>query len=1257
MPRIYRTLAVAHVVLILLIAGPPLANAKDAAPATPAEAAKQVIDAHRKKNGDALKAAAKSSRPSPWQVVDALVRQGAVDAAIALANACQGSAYAKLKDYIERATKAGSLDKVRRLLSEARTSAENKAWKAIIAQPEEDGDPSVPSIERLRLLAKAHAALGNQDTAKATRERVVRDALTLGWIRAATNVYAEDAMRHRAKGKVPDAIASMLKALRVAEDTDDKKNAGRILGNLALLHESIRAPKKVIEYHRRSLAMFRAINDRENETIALLNMTRAYESQGHVKHALTHAKLGLEIARELQGSELLLDAVHVAAKAEDDAGNTERALKLLDELHAVAAKHGSLSYLSLAAGRRGSIAQAQGKFDKAEAFYASARDLAMKVGDTHRAAKIGYNLATLKKNRGDYDGAIAGFEACKVAFRRAGDRYGIATVEYGMGTIYSVTGRYALSIPRFKRALAGFRDTGNRGAELQGLIALGTALSQIGEASTSRSLVQEALELAKKLGSPGHVAHAQSMMASIDQAEGRFDQARDRLAKAKAVYERMRQRPRVAMTVNQMASVALRKADFATALAEFSQAEATFRELGMRTRVLSLLLDRGFLLMRIGRADEGLRCVDEALGISASLDGKPHEGHIHGVRSVLLRQLGRLKEAEEAGVRSVSLLEAAKDHLRHARALQNLGLVYQAQQLPRKALDVFQRAVALKEARGNWAGAAHTLFNVGNVSEELGTWDETRAAYEKGMRYLERSPSPQTRTRLQFGLAKAAYSAGQMAKAIAYAKESISGSTAYASGLVGRDFAEVKESHFPAYNVGYAASAALNSSADMLWFLERGRANVFRADRDVESSIENKFLKQATRTALARAQAEERRRLSALKSPGPKRPTRAARAQLLGEWEKAREAHANLRLKVQRELSALHPLSNARVTTTKDLQSILGKNEAIVFYAVTPERAFAFVVTKESTRIVTLGETSKVLTPLVEILTKRQGWLTAADIGQMRAVLVEPLALPKSTKRVIISPMAEIGYMPLGATFTGLDVVSVPSGTVYQALLAKKDHGPTAPVLGIGDPNYRAESRPQSVTRAARAWKLTSLPNTRREIEKIADTKLLGNDASESSFLSALAKEKVWRSVHFACHGLVDSERPLHSALALSVDDKHDGLLSAFEVLGLRMSTDLCVLSACESGLGRVYRTEGILGLTRAFFSAGASRVLCSLWKVDDAATAALMAEFYTRWNPKDGSRGVDAAVALRQAQSVIRSKKKWSEPHFWAAWVLWGKP
>jgi CHAT domain-containing protein len=115
--------------------------------------------------------------------------------------------------------------------------------------------------------------------------------------------------------------------------------------------------------------------------------------------------------------------------------------------------------------------------------------------------------------------------------------------------------------------------------------------------------------------------------------------------------------------------------------------------------------------------------------------------------------------------------------------------------------------------------------------------------------------------------------------------------------------------------------------------------------------------------------------------------------------------------------------------------------------------------------------------------------------------------------------------------------------------------------------------------------------------------------------------------VHLACHGRIDPERPVLSSLALT-----GGFLKCLDVSRMKIPADLVVLSTCETAKGKIYRAEGVIGFTRAFMFAGAPRVICSLWKVDDEATSALMVKFCELWNAKDGSKGLPMATALKKA-------------------------
>jgi CHAT domain-containing protein len=148
-----------------------------------------------------------------------------------------------------------------------------------------------------------------------------------------------------------------------------------------------------------------------------------------------------------------------------------------------------------------------------------------------------------------------------------------------------------------------------------------------------------------------------------------------------------------------------------------------------------------------------------------------------------------------------------------------------------------------------------------------------------------------------------------------------------------------------------------------------------------------------------------------------------------------------------------------------------------------------------------------------------------------------------------------------------------------------------------------------------------------------------------------------YRYLHFATHGILDNERPDLSGIALSLLDRdgreQDGFLRLVEIYNLQLSADLVTLSACETGLGRQVKGEGIVGLTRGFLHAGASRVLVSLWKVDDRASARLMGRVYEGiFRAK-----LSPAAALRKAQLSFQQDPAMNDPFFWAAFVLHGEP
>ncbi|MEL6651447.1 MAG: CHAT domain-containing protein, partial [Bacteroidota bacterium] len=158
----------------------------------------------------------------------------------------------------------------------------------------------------------------------------------------------------------------------------------------------------------------------------------------------------------------------------------------------------------------------------------------------------------------------------------------------------------------------------------------------------------------------------------------------------------------------------------------------------------------------------------------------------------------------------------------------------------------------------------------------------------------------------------------------------------------------------------------------------------------------------------------------------------------------------------------------------------------------------------------------------------------------------------------------------------------------------------------------------------------------------------LSEQASEASFQQNASTYDI---IHIASHALVNDQNPLYSHIRFSqeADSIEDGVLELAELFNLRLNAELVVLSACETGLGKLQRGEGILSLARGMSYAGANSVLTSLWQVNDASTADLMQRFYAHL---DQGMSKDAALRNAKLDYLRESDQLGSHPYYWASFV-----
>jgi CHAT domain-containing protein len=284
--------------------------------------------------------------------------------------------------------------------------------------------------------------------------------------------------------------------------------------------------------------------------------------------------------------------------------------------------------------------------------------------------------------------------------------------------------------------------------------------------------------------------------------------------------------------------------------------------------------------------------------------------------------------------------------------------------------------------------------------------------------------------------------------------------------------------------------------------------------------------------------------------------------------------------------------------------------------------------------------------------------------GALQYVPFAALSRPGETEPLLVRH--EVVTLPSASALAVLrrEIAGRRPAAARVAILADPVFDPADPRLPARPPTRRVVApSEEGAVRSAGPRDLSSftrLPFTRREAAAIVRSagagsrRALGFEANRELAVSpALAGYQV---LHFATHGVLDDERPELSGLVLSLFDSagrpRDGFVRLADIYNLDLPAELVVLSACRTAIGKNVRGEGLLGLGRAFMYAGAARVLASLWTVDDADTAELMAHFYRILF----TEGRPAAEALRGAQRHMQRHPRWSHPYYWAAFSLQGE-
>jgi CHAT domain-containing protein len=356
----------------------------------------------------------------------------------------------------------------------------------------------------------------------------------------------------------------------------------------------------------------------------------------------------------------------------------------------------------------------------------------------------------------------------------------------------------------------------------------------------------------------------------------------------------------------------------------------------------------------------------------------------------------------------------------------------------------------------------------------------------------------------------------------------------------------------------------------------------------------------------------------------------------------------SLAVQLRRDLRVQAPeiasLVSIGVPALKELQAKLPADETLIEYYYDDRRLYAFVLTRQSLKVVPL-EDGDIVASVHAFRAALDSPLKQDHLVQAQALhrwLVTPVAPHIEHPNVLIVAHGALHYLPFNALHDGRQYLldryrlrQLPSASVLPFLrrgAAQKGGS----LLALGNPDL-GDSR---------------LDLSYAENEALAVAKLLPASrvlVRKEANLSAFRRYgDNYRYLHFASHGVFDPDKPLDSALLLSPDEQSDGRLTVSQLYSMRLDADLVTLSACETGLGKIANGDDVVGLTRGFLYAGSRSIVASLWKVDDEATAYLMTRFYS------ALKGTSKREALRLAQ--IETRKKYPHPYYWAAFQLTGE-
>ncbi|MBD2093710.1 CHAT domain-containing protein [Trichocoleus sp. FACHB-591] len=734
---------------------------------------------------------------------------------------------------------------------------------------------------------------------------------------------------------------------------------------------------------------------------------------------------------------------------------------------------------------------------------------------------------------------------------------------------------------------------------------------------------QQQLALAQQQNQPQQQRQTLHNLGSIYFIVGNYAQSIQRYQQSLAIAQQLQNRAGEAEALSGLGAAYSAVGNYTKAIQYYEKSLAISRTLDAPELQGMTLRNLGIAYLAQDNLAKALEYPQESLAIAQKAQDRRGIGQSLGNLGLVYFTKGDHAKAIEHLEQQLAIARELKDRLAEGRALGNLGLAYYGLENYQQAADYQQQSLAIAQQLQDRPGEGHALNNLGDAWLRLGKLAEAEQALFAGIKVWESL--------------RAQLDQNDDATKIS-----------------------IFETQATTYSTLQEVLIAQNKAQAALEVAERGRARAF-----VEL-LAKQLPTQGSKSLAGAAN---------LEPPSIAQIQQIARAQnaTLVEYSIIQEA---FQVEGQRQIQdkALYiwvVQPNGEVTFRQvDLKPLWQQQKTSLDDLVASTRASIGI----EGRGLAFNQTTEAVTSALERLQRYQ--TQQSQLKQLHQLLIQPIAdlLPSDpTARVVFIPQGSLFLAPFPALQDAAGKYLIEKHTMLTA--------PAIEVLaltyqqrqrqGIAQPSQPTQVAATTLPRSPqqslivgnptmpnlpsengeRSQPLYSLPGSEREAKMIAS--LLNTEAitgSAATKATVMAKMGDAQIIHLATHGLLDDFRGLGipGAIALAPSGQDDGLLTANDILGLKLNAELVVLSACGTGRGKI-TGDGVVGLSRSLISAGAPSVVVSLWQVPDHPTAALMTEFY-----QNLQRQPDKAQALRQA--MLAMLKQHPDPRDWAAFTLIGE-